>query len=100
MESFLGGGKKDNEDKETYGEGRKFTGKILRLYRKGYGFLSTPELEFTRVFFHWSVLTRESPNFTELTPNMSVEFTAREFEDKGWRAMMVKVNANTTKGER
>ncbi len=97
INSILNGGKA-KEDKPN-DDSRKFQGKILKLYKKGYGFLSTPELEFTRVFFHWSVLTRDSPKFPDLAPNMPVEFSAREFDEKGWRAIMVKVDVNSTKGK-
>jgi len=72
-------------------------GKVLKLSKDGYGFLCSDSMPFTRIFFHWSVLTMDSPNFTKLKPNMPAEFKAIEIEGKGWRAIMVKVHDNTEK---
>lgn len=73
-------------------------GKIIKLQQStengGYGFISSKDIPFTRIFFHWSALTQDTLNFLELREGMQVEFTPIEIEDKGWRALRVKVIDN------
>jgi cold shock CspA family protein len=71
---------------------QRMIGKIVRLHQhKGYGFISTPDLPFTKIFFHWSALIQSTLNFVQLKPGMKVEFTPIKLEDKGYRANHVKV---------
>jgi cold shock CspA family protein len=70
---------------------KRYTGKIIKLSEKGYGFISTREMEFTRIFFHWTSLQQDSPKFPNLSIGMPVEFSAQEIPTKGWRALRIKV---------
>lgn len=71
-------------------EDRK-TGRIIKLSDDGWGFISSKEIKFTRIFFHWTSLKQNTLNFTQLKTGMQVEFTAREIADKGWRAIKIEV---------
>lgn len=70
---------------------KKLIGKIIHLSEQGYGFISSPDIKFTRIFFHWTGLEQGTLNFAELKKGMKVEFIAKEFDEKGWRAIKVKV---------
>ena len=68
-------------------------GKIIHLDEKGWGFITSPDIEFTRIFFHWTGLKQDTLNFKELKRGMRVEFTEKQSPDpeKGWRAIKIKV---------
>ncbi len=75
-------------DKE---ERTKIIGKIIKIDKKGYGFITSVEIPFTRIFFHWTALDKDSPNYTQLKIGMRVRFTPIELINKGWRAINVEV---------
>lgn len=70
---------------------KKVTGKIIKVSPKGWGFISSKDIPFTRVFFHWTSLSQDTLKFPELKNGMKVEFTPIELEGKGWRAIKIKV---------
>jgi len=70
---------------------KRITGKIIKVSSEGYGFISTKEIPFKRIFFHWTSLRPDTKNFQELRAGMKVSFVAFEVEDKGWRAIKIKV---------
>ena len=72
-------------------EQSRMTGKIIKLSKDGWGFISTKEIKFTRIFFHWTSLVQDTKNFQELKLGMNVEFTPNQEEHRGWRAFKVKV---------
>lgn len=70
----------------------RLTGKIIKLSKEGWGFISSKEVPFTRIFFHWSSLKQNTKNFTELKVGMKVEFTPAPAQDgKGTRAIKIVV---------
>ena len=69
---------------------QRLTGTITRLNQNGYGFISSKVMQFTRIYFHWTML--EPPlKFTDLKRGMEVEFTPYPYRDKGYRATKVKL---------
>lgn len=70
---------------------RRVVGKIIKVSSAGWGFISSKEIMFTRIFFHWTSLKQDTVKFQELKNGMKVEFTPVEVEGKGWRALMIKV---------
>jgi cold shock CspA family protein len=78
------------EQKET-----KYVGKISKVDKTedkgGWGFISSKEIEFTRIFFHWTGLVQDTLNFKKLEKGMKVEFVAREQPGRGWQAFKIKV---------
>lgn len=78
------------EPAEQRGE-RRLNGRIVKLNEKGWGFISSLELPFTRIFFHWTSLKQDTENFANLTQGTTVEFTPHQVEGKGWRAIRIKV---------
>lgn len=74
---------------------RYVDGRIIKISTHpetgGYGFISTREIPYTRIFFHWTGLAPDTKNFTELKTGMKVSFVGFEVPGKGWRAIKVKV---------
>lgn len=58
---------------------------------RGYGFITSQEIKFTKIFFHWSALERDTLNFTKLRKGMKVEFEPKEYADTGFRAIRIRV---------
>jgi cold shock CspA family protein len=67
------------------------TGKIIKVQKEGYGFISSKEIPFTRIFFHWTALRQDTLTFPELSTGMLVEFTPYKLPDKGYRAYHIRV---------
>lgn len=72
-------------------EEKRVTGKIIKVSSDGYGFISSKDIPFTRIFFHWTSLRADTVKFQELRSGMKVSFVAFEVEDKGYRAIKIKV---------
>lgn len=70
---------------------KRYTGTIIHLAPTGFGFISSHDIEFTRIFFHWSALKSDTLNYKELEEGMKVEFTPYKHPIKGWRAIKIKV---------
>lgn len=66
-------------------------GRIIKISRDGWGFISSKEIKFTRIFFHWTALKQDTVPFLELKVGMMVEFTPIRVEDKGYRAIHIRV---------
>jgi len=69
----------------------KAVGRIIKVSKQGWGFISSREIEFTRIFFHWTSLRQDTVPFLELKTGMMVEFTPVQVPMKGYRAIHVKV---------
>ena len=69
----------------------KVTGRIIKVSKAGWGFISSRDIEFTRIFFHWTALRQDTIPFLELRSGMQVEFTPLQIQGKGWRAVHVRV---------
>ncbi len=72
-------------------EEKRITGKIKKLSDEGWGFIYSKDIQFTRIFFHWSALIQDTLNFKELKTGMEVEFKPIEIPNQGWRATKIKV---------
>jgi cold shock CspA family protein len=77
---------------------KRVTGKIIGIVEgKGYGFIASPEVQFERIFFHWSALVHKTKRFSDLKKGDKVEFTPVKFtdkntgEDQGYRALRIEV---------
>lgn len=57
----------------------------------GYGFISSEQLPFERIFFHWSGLTQQTLRFPDLRKRMQVSFQLQHDEFNGFRAIKIKV---------
>lgn len=66
-------------------------GKIIKLSDKGWGFITSSEMKFTRIFFHWSGLEQDTLTFPELTVGMHVTFIPIQYQQQGWRAIKIRV---------
>jgi len=72
-------------------EERRVLGKIIKVSDEGWGFISSKEIKFTRIFFHWTSLKQDTLKFQDLKNGMKVEFTPVEVDGKGWRAIKIRV---------
>lgn len=69
----------------------KLIGRVIKVSKTGWGFITAKEIEFTRIFFHWTALRQDTIPFLELRTGMWVEFTPIQIPGKGWRAVHIKV---------
>ena len=76
-----------NETTET----KRVEGKIIKVSDEGWGFISSRDIKFTRIFCHWTALLQNTKNFTELKMGMRVEFTPISIPEKGVRAVKINV---------
>ena len=70
---------------------KRIVGRIIKLSEEGWGFISSKDIQFTRIFFHWTALEQDTLNFKDLKSKMMVEFKPVEIEGKGWRAIKIRV---------
>ena len=73
----------------------RIQGKIFHL-GKGYGFVESDAIPYTRIFFHWQNLEHDTLHFTKLKRGMTLEFSAVQEKNNRtgileWRAREVKV---------
>jgi cold shock CspA family protein len=77
----------------------KIVGRVIKVSKEGWGFISSKQIEFTRIFFHWTALRQDTIPFLELKTGMHVEFTPLKIDGKGYRAMHVRVIEKPVKKE-
>ena len=75
-------------------QNEKTTGKIVKLSPSGWGFIISPELPFTRIFFHWTALQQNTLNFIDLRVGMKVKFFTQKYKENGVRAYKLEVIPN------
>lgn len=84
-----------NTEPKSLDEVPRIEGKIIKLDPTGYGFITSRQKPFTRIFFHWSGLLPTTKNFLELRKGMKLEFDCVRYIDKGidkgWRAHKIEV---------
>lgn len=74
------------------------TGKIIYINaEKGWGFINTHDIQFSKVYFHWTGLV-SSLNFKSLKKNDTVKFKAIKRE-KGWKAINVEAVPDATESK-
>ena len=70
---------------------KRVVGKIIKVSDEGWGFISSKDIKFTRIFFHWTSLKQDTLKFQDLKNGMKVEFTPVEVDGKGFRAIKIRV---------
>lgn len=66
-------------------------GKIIYLHPTGgWGYINSHEIQFSKIYFHWTGLSTRGKQFTELKKNDVVRFTALK-RDQGWKAINIEV---------
>lgn len=83
----------NNKPKEKIEEKKdnKIEGKIIHLGTGGWGFITSEELPYTRLFFHWTTLEGDTLRFPDLKKGMRVRFTPQIREDGSYRALKIRV---------
>lgn len=75
-----------------YDKTKRFTGKIIHTDKvKGFGFITSEEIPFTRIYFHWTGLKQDTLNFLQLDKNINCEFSIKQFDDGRIRAIKIRV---------
>lgn len=70
---------------------KRIRGKIIKVSAGGWGFISSKDIPYTRVFWHWTSLKQETLKFLDLKNGMKVAFTPVDVEGKGHRAIKIEV---------
>ncbi len=77
---------------------KRIEDKVIHLDEEGWGFFSSDEVKYERIFFHWSALSKGERNFKYLQRGMRCTFdcvfikaSKDGLPDKGWRALKIKV---------
>jgi cold shock CspA family protein len=81
---------KEEEPEPERPESKRMRGTITWLDR-GWGFIVSRDIEYTRIFFHWSGLNQGTLHFTELKKGMRVEFEVRTHPKRGYKAVKIEV---------
>lgn len=82
--------KSNHDDEQTEEPTKRIKGKIYHLSKDGYAFISSPEIEFTRIFMHWTGLEGDTKNFKELEIGDEVEFMPIEVKDDSSGKMQIR----------
>lgn len=89
---FKGGSEEQGDNSPEKPNEKRVQGKIIKISEdEGWGFITSKEIKFTRIFFHWTSLKQDTLKFQDLKNQMKVEFTPVEVEGKGWRAIKIRV---------
>lgn len=92
FEKFFKGEPAITDSAEPKPDEKRATGKIIKVDgERGWGFISSKDIKFTRIFFHWTSLRQDTLRFPDLKNGMKVEFTPTEVPEKGIRAIKIKV---------
>lgn len=95
FKKFFGGEEKSaaevGDNAPVTPQDKRVLGKIIKVSEDGWGFISSKEIKFTRIFFHWTSLKQDTLKFDQLKNGMKVEFTPVESEGKGYRAIKIRV---------
>lgn len=76
---------------------KRIVGKIIRTDPRGYGFITSEEIPFERIFWHWTSLTFDTLKFPDIRRGMKVEFVPRHQgkdennKDKGYKAIRISI---------
>lgn len=89
LRSIFGNNKR--EEKQDEKKDNKIEGKIIHLGTGGWGFITSEELPYTRLFFHWTTLEGDTLRFPDLKKGMRVRFVPQVREDGTYRALKIRV---------
>ena len=82
----------DLNDSERFPFGEKrIEGKIIAVNKRGFGFISSITIPFTRIYFHWTNLLPQTINFIDLKRNDPVDFICEKKADGSYRAVKIDV---------
>jgi cold shock CspA family protein len=79
------------KDVVTVKSGDVLAGKIIKLHSNGWGFITSTDLPFTRIFFHWTGLVQNTKKFPELKVNDKVRFVLQQNQEDAWKAIKIEV---------
>jgi cold shock CspA family protein len=86
---------KDEEETPPTNNKERCEGKIYHLSDEGWGFISSHDIPFTRIYFHWTGLSGDTLKFTELKKGDRVEFNHIQVKNESGqmqdRAIKIKV---------
>ena len=65
LKDILGIGDSGAEEVPDMKEEKRVQGKIIKVSDEGWGFISSKDIKFTRIFFHWTSLKQDTLKFTD-----------------------------------
>lgn len=77
-------------DRYPFGE-KRVEGKIIAVNKRGFGFISSKEIPYTRIYFHWTNLLPQTINFADLKRSDPVDFICEKKPDGTYRAVKVDI---------
>jgi hypothetical protein len=80
----------ENDSKFPFGE-KRIEGKVILINKRGYGFISSIEIPYTRIYFHWTNLVPQTINFAEIRRGDPVDFVLEKKDDGTYKAIKVDV---------
>ena len=70
---------------------KRIEGKVILVNRRGFGFISSKEILYTRIYFHWTNLVPQTINFSEIKRGDPVDFILEKKNDGTYKAIKVDV---------
>jgi cold shock CspA family protein len=70
---------------------KRIEGKVIMINKRGYGFISSKEVPYTRIYFHWTNLIPQTINFAEIKRGDPVDFLLEKKDDGTFKAIKVDV---------
>lgn len=86
--------KEEPKTVEPPNDSKRIQGKIIKLSERGYGFITSKEVPFRKIFFHWSALNQDTMPFERCEVGDEVEFeliTVQRHGGPSLRAIHIKV---------
>jgi cold shock CspA family protein len=79
------------KDVTTIKPGDTLEGKVIKVHPNGWGFITSVDLKFTRIFFHWTGLVQNTKKFPELRIGDKVRFVIQQNQEDAWKAIKIEV---------
>lgn len=70
---------------------KRIEGKIIVVNKRGFGFISSKEVPYTRIYFHWTNLVPQTINFAEIKRSDPVDFILEKKGDGTYKAIKIDV---------
>lgn len=70
---------------------KRIEGKVIVVNKRGFGFISSKEVPYTRIYFHWTNLIPQTINFSEIKRNDPVDFVLEKKNDGTYKAIKIDI---------
>lgn len=70
---------------------KRIEGKVIVINKRGFGFISSIKVPYTRIYFHWTNLVPQTINFAEIKRSDPVDFILEKKSDGTYKAIKIDV---------